>query len=226
MDGAVLHTAQIWDNAGRNFDELKLHIAFRKETTPLERELFLMKMETQINHLRTELTYTKALLSKTEENRDLLARLVEASGSPRLLFEPWRIPAQARPYQSELSVLHADLANFSGAVQEKDAPRTALQSFLAEMQSEIQAQPACNRVKGQGNGFLIFSTDSLWLFEMAQQLGSRLDQFKLRNPSSLASFRCALNRGRLNCVTVDGVEDLDGDAVIGCARTALMPRVI
>lgn len=217
--GAIRESfAEYQRNAGRNFDELKLHIAFRKETTPLERELFLMKMETQINHLRTELTYTKALLSKTEENRDLLARLVEASRSPRLLFEPWRIPAQARPYQSELSVLHADLANFSGAVQKEGAPRTALQSFLAEMQSEIQAQPACNRVKGQGDGFLIFSTDSLWLFEIAQQLGNRLDQFKLRNASSLGSFRCALNRGRLTCVMVGDVEDFDGDAVIECAR--------
>ena len=205
-------------NAGRNFEELKLHIAFRKETTAMERELFLMKMETQINHLRTELTYTKALLEKTEENRDLLARLVETSRSPRLLFEPWRMPAQTRPYQSEMSVLHADLANFSGAVQAKDAPRAALQSFLAEMQSEIQAQTPCSRVKAQGDGFMIFSTDSLWLFEVAQQLGSRLDQFKLRNSSSLGSFRCAMNRGRVNCLVVDGMEDFDGDAVIECAR--------
>jgi uncharacterized protein YjbI with pentapeptide repeats len=205
-------------SAGRNFEELKLHIAFRKEITALERELFLMKMETQINHLRTELTYTKALLEKTEENRDLLARIVESSRSPRLLFEPWKIPAQARPYQSEISVLHADLANFSGAVQAKDAPRTALQSLLAELQSEIQAQTPCSRIKAQGGGFMIFSTDSLWLFEVAQQLGSKLDHFKLRNPSSLGSFRCVLNRGRVNCVVVDGLEDFEGDMVIECVR--------
>jgi hypothetical protein len=205
-------------NAGRNFEELKLHIAFRKEVTALERELFLMKMETQINHLRTELTYTKALLEKTQENRDLLARIVESSRSPRLLFEPWKMPVQARPYQSEISVLHADLANYSGAVQAKDAPRAALQSFLAEVQSEIQAQTPCRRVKAQGDGFMIFSTDSLWLFEVAQQLGGRLDQFKLRNPSSLGSFRCVLNRGRVNCVVVDGLEDFEGDMVIECVR--------
>lgn len=210
--------AEYQRNAGRNFDELKLHIAFRKETTAVERELFLMKMETQINLLRTELTYTKAILSKSEENRDLLARLVEASRSPHVLLEPWRIPEQPRPYQSELSVLHADLANFSGAVRTEGAPRTALQSFLAKMQSEIQAQPACNRVKGEGDGFLIFSTDSLWLFEIAQQLGSRLDQFKLKNASSLGSFRCALNRGRMSCVTIDGYPDFDGDAIIECKR--------
>ncbi len=210
--------AEYQRNAGRNFEELKLNIAFRKETTALERELFLMKMETQLNHLRTELTYTQALLSKTEENRDLLARLVDASRSPRLLFEPWEIRAQARPYKSELSILHADLANYSDAVQEKDATRAALQSFLAEMQSAIEAQPACTRAKGQGDGFLIFSPDSLWLFEIAQQLGSRLDQFKLRNPSSLGSFRCVLNRGRLNCLTAGDLEDFEGDAVIECAR--------
>jgi uncharacterized protein YjbI with pentapeptide repeats len=78
-------------NTGRNFDELKLHIAFRKDSSPLERELFLMKMESQINLLRTELTYTQALLSKSEENRQLMARLVEITRSPGKLLEPMQI---------------------------------------------------------------------------------------------------------------------------------------
>lgn len=210
--------AEYQRNTGRNFEELKLHIAFRKDSTPLERELFLMKMESQLNLLRTELTYTKALLSKSDENRELLARLVEASRTPRLLLEPFRIPAQVRPYQSEVSVLHADLANFSGAVAGQDTFRAVLQNFLAELHSEIQSQPACWRIKGQGDGFLIFSTDSLWLFETAQQLAARLDQFKLRNPSLLGGFRCVLNCGRVNCVVIQGVEDFDGDALIECKR--------
>jgi len=213
-----LSFAEYQKNTGRNFDELRLNIAFRKEVTQLERELFLMKMESQINLLKTELNYTQALLSKSDENRQLMARLVEATRSPGSLLEPFRIPAQATPYQSDVSVLHADLANFSGAVEGSASLRIALQTWLAELQAEIRSQPACDRVKSQGDGFLIFSTDSLWLFEKAQQLGSRLEQFKLRNSSALGGFRCALTRGRLNCVLSDGLKDFEGDAVIECAR--------
>lgn len=85
--------AEYQRNTGRSFEELKLHIAFRKETSPLERELFLMKMENQINLLRAELTYTQALLSKTEENRNLLAQLLQASRSPGELLKPVQIAA-------------------------------------------------------------------------------------------------------------------------------------
>lgn len=172
----------------------------------------------QLNQLRTELTYTKALLTKTEENRELLARIVEASRSPQILLEPWRIPAQKRPYQIELSVLHADLENYSGAVKGQDALRATLQSFLAGLHAEFQSQPACERIKNQGDGFLIFSTDSLWLFEAAQQIGNSLDQFKLRNPSSLGGLRSILNRGRVNCAEVAGTKDFEGDVIIECSR--------
>ena len=179
-----------------------------------------MKMESQLNQLRTELTYTQALLTKTEENRELLARIVEASRSPQNLLKPWQIPAQKRPYQSELSVLHADLENFSGAVKGEDALRTTLQSFLAEFHAEFQSQPACERIKNQGDGFLIFSTDSLWLFEVAHEFGNRFNQFKLRNPSLLGCLRSVLNRGRVNCIAVSGSneKDFDGDAIIECKR--------
>ena len=68
-----------------------MHIAFRKDSSLLERELFLMKMESQINLLRTELTYTQALLSKSEENRQLMACLVEITRSPGKLLEPMQI---------------------------------------------------------------------------------------------------------------------------------------
>jgi len=219
--GAIRESfAEYQRNTGRNFEELKLHIAFRKDASPLERELFLMKMESQLNQLRLELTYTQALLTKTEENRELLARIVEASRSPQNLFKPWQIPAQKRPYQSELSVLHADLENFSGAVKGEDALRATLQSFLAELHAEFQSQPACERIKNQGDGFLIFSTDSLWLFEVAQELGNRFNQFKLRNPSLLGCLRSVLNRGRVNCIEVSGSheKDFDGDAIIECKR--------
>jgi uncharacterized protein YjbI with pentapeptide repeats len=80
--------AEYQRNTGRNFEELKLNIGFRKEVTPIERELFLMKMESQINLLKTELTYTQALYSKSEENRQLMARLVEVTRSPGVLLEP------------------------------------------------------------------------------------------------------------------------------------------
>jgi hypothetical protein len=149
-----------------------------------------------------------------------------ADGNKRRIYSPVpesRVPAEGNFGEGEhMNFTFADYLRepirMNIALSVPPLLRTALQSFLAGMQSEIQAQPACNRIKGQGDGFLIFSTDSLWLFEIAQQLGSRLDQFKLRNPSSLGSFRCALNRGRLNCVMVDDKEDLDGDALIECAR--------
>lgn len=205
-------------NTGRNFEELKLRIAFRKETTPIERQLFLMKMETQLNYLKTEVTHYKAMLSMSEENRELLARLVEASRSPNLLIQPLRMSPQRRPYQSELSVLHADLTNFTSTVTRNPAFRLTLQTWLAEVQAEFRTQPACEQIKNQGDGFLALSTDSLWLFEMAQQLGHRLDQFKLRNPSPLGGFRFVLARGQVNCAESEGVKEFDGDAIIECSR--------
>lgn len=212
--------AEYQRNTGRNFEELKLNIAFRKDASPLERELFLMKMESQLNLLRTELTYTQALLTKTEENRALLARIVEASRSPQTLLEPWKIPAEKRPYQSDLSILHADLENSSGAVKGQDSFRNALLVLRSELQAEIHSQPACERIKDQGDGFLVFSTDSMWLFEIARRLGNRFEEFKLRNPSLLGGLRCVLNRGRVNCIEAAGTKekDFDGDAIIECVR--------
>ena len=219
--GAIRESfAEYQRNTGRNFEELKLNIAFRKDASPLERELFLMKMESQLNLLRTELTYTQALLTKTEENRALLARIVEASRSPQTLLEPWKIPVEKRPYQSDLSILHADLENSSGAVKGQDSFRNALLVLRSDLQAEIQSQPACKRIKDQGDGFLIFSTDSMWLFEIAVRLENRFKEFKLRNPSQLGGLRCVLNRGRVNCIEAVGTKekDFEGDAIIECVR--------
>lgn len=87
--------AEYQRNTGRDFADVKLNIVFRKETSPLERELFLVKMEHQLNLLRAELAYTQALLTKTEENRELQARLLEASRSPSGLFTPIQIAVPA-----------------------------------------------------------------------------------------------------------------------------------
>lgn len=75
-------------SANLDFEQLKLRIQFSIQTSPLERELFLMKMESQLNMLRTELTYTKALLSKSEEHQALLKQVAEASRTPRSLLTP------------------------------------------------------------------------------------------------------------------------------------------
>lgn len=75
-------------SANLDFEQLKLRIQFSVQTSPLERELFLMKMESQLNMLRTELTYTKALLSKSEEHQALLKQVAEASRAPRTLLTP------------------------------------------------------------------------------------------------------------------------------------------
>lgn len=75
-------------SANLDFEQLKLRIQFSVQTSPLERELFLMKMESQLNMLRTELTYTKALLSKSEEHQALLKQVAEASRTPRTLLTP------------------------------------------------------------------------------------------------------------------------------------------
>jgi hypothetical protein len=127
--------------------------------------------------------------------------------------------AEQRPYQIELSILHADLENYSGAVKEQEVWRTALQSFLAGLNAEIESQAACARIQNQGDGFLIYSTDSLWLFETAHDLGNRLNHFKLRNSSMLGVLRCVLNRGRVNCIEVSGKKEFEGDPIIECSRT-------
>ena len=75
-------------SANLDFEQLKLRIQFSVQTSPLERELFLMKMESQLNMLRTEITYTKALLSKSEEHQALLKQVAEASRTPRSLLTP------------------------------------------------------------------------------------------------------------------------------------------
>lgn len=80
--------ADYQQSANLDFEQLKLRIQFSVQTTELERELFLMKMESQLNMLRTELTYTKALLSKSEEHQALLKQVAEASRTPRNLLTP------------------------------------------------------------------------------------------------------------------------------------------
>lgn len=118
--------AEYQKNTGRDFNTLKLNIAFNKNTSPLERELFLMKFESQINLLRTELTYTKALLSKSDENRALLARLVEASRSPRILLEPINTIA-GKPLRFFCSYSHKD-----------DELREQLEAHLAPLKRQGQ----------------------------------------------------------------------------------------
>jgi len=84
--------AEYQQSANLDFEQLKLRIQFSLQTPPLERELFLMKMESQLNLLRTELTYTKALLSKSEEHQALLKQVAEASRAPRTLLTPIATP--------------------------------------------------------------------------------------------------------------------------------------
>lgn len=89
-DLGVIRTsfAEYQQSANLDFEQLKLRIQFSVQTPPLDRELFLMKMESQLNLLRTELTYTKALLSKSEEHQALLRQVAEASRTPRTLLTP------------------------------------------------------------------------------------------------------------------------------------------
>ncbi|MFZ2648568.1 MAG: toll/interleukin-1 receptor domain-containing protein [Burkholderiaceae bacterium] len=89
-DLRVVRTAftEYQQNAGLNFYELRLRINFSVHTSQIERELFLMKMEAQLNLLKTELAYTKALLSKSEEHQALLKQVTEATRSPKTLLTP------------------------------------------------------------------------------------------------------------------------------------------
>lgn len=149
--------AEYQRNAGRNFEELKLHIAFRKDISPLERELFLMKMENQLNLLRTELTYTQALLSKTEENRNLLARLLEASRSPGDLLKPIQISApipevyvsyawgedssEAGRQREEIVDRLCEVVKSSGRVIGRDKERISAGDSIERFAQEISQAP-------------------------------------------------------------------------------------
>ncbi len=78
-------------NIGLSIDEIKRNIPFRENTTRLERDLFLMKMESEVNVLQTELGYIKGPLAQSPGDRELISRIVEASKSPGVLFEPLSI---------------------------------------------------------------------------------------------------------------------------------------
>lgn len=149
--------AEYQRNTGKSFDELKLNISFRKETSPLERELFLMKMENQINLLRTELTYTQALLSKTEENRNLLAELLEASRSPGDLLKPVQIAApipevyvsyawgeddtEAGRQREEIVDRLCDVVKASGRAIGRDKERLSAGDSIERFAQEISQAP-------------------------------------------------------------------------------------
>lgn len=99
-------------NADLDFEQLKLRIQFSVQTTALERELFLMKMESQLNLLRTELSYTRALLSKSEEHQALLKQVAEATRTPTRLLnpigpasKPTTVPTQADERAANLVVV-------------------------------------------------------------------------------------------------------------------------
>ncbi|MDQ6626014.1 MAG: toll/interleukin-1 receptor domain-containing protein, partial [Verrucomicrobiota bacterium] len=81
--------------AGLDFEQLKLRIKFATHVPPVEQKLFLMNLEAQLNQLRTQLTYTQALLSKSEEYQQLLKRVLDASRSPAGLLEPVVLPPAA-----------------------------------------------------------------------------------------------------------------------------------
>lgn len=83
-------------SANLDFDQLRLRINFSVQTSALDRELFLMKMESQLNLLRTELTYTKALLSKSEEHQALLRQVADASRTPKALLTPVTIASSGQ----------------------------------------------------------------------------------------------------------------------------------
>jgi uncharacterized protein YjbI with pentapeptide repeats len=84
--------AEYQKKTGHSFDELKLNIAFATNVSQHERDLFLMKMERDMNSLKamlqSEITYNRALLSKSEEDRQQMAVLLEASRALGALLEP------------------------------------------------------------------------------------------------------------------------------------------
>ena len=58
-------------STGQNFEDLQLRIAFAKEVSQVERELFLIEFKNTIELLKTKLTYTQALLEERSKHADL-----------------------------------------------------------------------------------------------------------------------------------------------------------
>ena len=121
-------------NANLNFNDLRLKIKFAINTPQLDRDLFLMKMEGQINLLRAELTYTQALLSKSEEHQAILQRIAEATRSPNSLLAPIGF-RQAPEIKMDVDVASPTLSLVYSYSHKDSKLRDELDSHLSPLRS-------------------------------------------------------------------------------------------
>lgn len=128
--------AEYQQSANLDFDQLKLRIQFSVQTPALERELFLMKMESQLNMLRTELTYTKALLGKSEEHQALLRQVAEATRAPKSLLTPIASASPTRGIPTTADEASPSLAVVTSYSHKDDALRDELDAHLSVLRRQ------------------------------------------------------------------------------------------
>jgi uncharacterized protein YjbI with pentapeptide repeats len=205
------------DNAAKEFRSLDIHFN-NPQVTDVEKELFLIRYEHQINTLRTELSYTERLLKKEEEkNQQLLQVINHLSREPRKFLGVGHAPS---PQICEVPIffLTADLKGYSKATQENKKLYSTIQSYLFEQKLHIEEQAGCELVKLEGDCIKAFFREGVRLVWLAKNLIHELERLKYDQTIDIDGFRVVLGYG--SCYREQRGADVDfsGDAIVETVR--------
>jgi uncharacterized protein YjbI with pentapeptide repeats len=205
---------QYLGNVGRPMSGINLE--FRTETTSdIQKDLFLIRYEHQINTLRTELKYVERLLLKEEEkNRQLLELVQHLGRAPQQLL----IPPKRDRFEVDVYFLTADLQGYSSATRSNAPLYDSIQKFLLDAKEKVSNCGHCELVKLEGDCIKVFSRDGVELIWFTRDIMHQFERLKKESPIQIDGFRAVLGYGHcIKEVRVDGT-DFAGDCIIDTVR--------
>lgn len=211
------------DNTTKEFASLEIRFN-NPEATEIEKELFRIRYEHNVNSLRTELNYTQRLLQKAEDNNALQEKyilLLRQAG--HFAREPQNLLAPAgdgftHQSQTPIFFLTADLKDYSNVTRVDKRQYSLIQKFLLDQRERIQKDAICEAVKLEGDAIKIFFRDGIKLVWIAKQLINEFEAFKYAQPSEIKGFRIVLGSGMCYREQRGNVIDYSGDPIIETCR--------
>ena len=170
-----------FNNIGKDFSNITFE--FRNpDVSEIERDLFKIKYENQINNLRTELKYTTRLLEAQEEKNQLLERFISVIQSNPLNL----LVAPQKTERGNFCVLKADVVRFS------DFMKHGRGQEISDKLDQIVKHQATNckysNVSG-GDSLQIVDHDAVLVFKTASRIIEDLSEVP-GNPTMRIAIDC------------------------------------